>query len=442
MGQPEYKSVLFVEQTVGGELAKRLRELLHRLAPVMGFAVKVVERMGATLQSRFPQSGIWEGTQCGRNTCITCNQGAEQIEQCTKRSAVYENVCGLCDEGAGGKGAAKGGSNPDIPSVYVGETSRTIQERALEHWAAAKGSRKAREGSHIHKHMEQHHRGEQPKFYLKVAGFYRSALARQMAEAVRIRRRGGEGAVLNSKAEYNRCYVPRLRLVEEQEAIEVEQAEAEELQIVGEELDREDQSWERRKYMDRRSKNEAVGSNKPAEKHRREQGGEARPSKRRKYALIGEGWGAKTTSLNIRNPSSNIRSKDSNDGEEQGAIENRVVEQDDIKVPCNQEDQRHPPVDDPATIPAARSPLEVEEGCDNNPPPQVIPEVQGVPDAHPPTSSTIPDRDGSLDDMKTSDGPDQYIEYGEEEKLGEIPHFPVGGVAVEILRSVEVWEKV
>ena len=92
-----------MEQTVGGELAKRLRELLQRLAPVMGFTVKVVERMGATLQSRFPQSGIWEGTQCGRNTCITCNQGAEQIEQCTKRSAVYENVCGLCGEGAGGR---------------------------------------------------------------------------------------------------------------------------------------------------------------------------------------------------------------------------------------------------------------------------------------------------------------------------------------------------
>ena len=38
-----------------------------------------------------------------------------------------------------------------------------------------------------------------------------------MSKAVRIRRRGGEGAVLNSKAEFNRCYIPRLRLEEKEE---------------------------------------------------------------------------------------------------------------------------------------------------------------------------------------------------------------------------------
>ena len=37
-----------------------------------------------------------------------------------------------------------------------------------------------------------------------------------MAEAVRIRRRGGEGAILNSKAEFNRCHIPRLQLEEEE----------------------------------------------------------------------------------------------------------------------------------------------------------------------------------------------------------------------------------
>ena len=55
---PEYKSVLFVEQTPDGELARRLREVLQRLSPVMGFAVKVVERNGRTLQSKFQQSSL------------------------------------------------------------------------------------------------------------------------------------------------------------------------------------------------------------------------------------------------------------------------------------------------------------------------------------------------------------------------------------------------
>ena len=46
------------------------------------------------------------------------------------------------------------GANPEVPSIYVGETSHTIQERGLEHWAAARGSKKAREGSHKAKHQE------------------------------------------------------------------------------------------------------------------------------------------------------------------------------------------------------------------------------------------------------------------------------------------------
>ena len=40
----DYKTALFVEYKRNGELAARLRELTRRLAPVMGFAVKVVER--------------------------------------------------------------------------------------------------------------------------------------------------------------------------------------------------------------------------------------------------------------------------------------------------------------------------------------------------------------------------------------------------------------
>ena len=43
------KSVLYVEHTPDGELASRLRELLGRLAPTLGFEIKVVERTGTAL---------------------------------------------------------------------------------------------------------------------------------------------------------------------------------------------------------------------------------------------------------------------------------------------------------------------------------------------------------------------------------------------------------
>ena len=111
---------------------------------------------------------------------------------CTRKSLVYENICGKCNPGAGGKEEVKGGGDPEKPSIYVGETSRSVQERGVEHWAAATGSQKAREGSHIAKHMEQEHRGEEPNFILRAVKFYKTALARQTGEAVRIRRRGGK----------------------------------------------------------------------------------------------------------------------------------------------------------------------------------------------------------------------------------------------------------
>ena len=157
------KSVLFVENTRNGELAAQLREVISRLSPLLGFSIKVVERAGGALKNQFPQSSLWDGTPCGRSKCITCNQGSEMIAPCTRRSLVYENICSTCNKGAGSKGEVKGGGNPDLPSIYVGETSRSIQERGAEHWAAALGSRKAKEGSHMAKHVELAHKGRSPR---------------------------------------------------------------------------------------------------------------------------------------------------------------------------------------------------------------------------------------------------------------------------------------
>ena len=100
-----------------------------------------------------------------------------------------------------------------MTSTYVGETRRSIQERSEEHWAAFRtGSSK----SHILKHQNLEHGGAAPQFIMRAVSYHKTALSRQVAEAVRIRRRGGEGAILNSKAEYNRCHIPRLQMEEEE----------------------------------------------------------------------------------------------------------------------------------------------------------------------------------------------------------------------------------
>jgi len=63
------------------------------------------------------------------------------------------------------------------------------------------------------KHQILVHDGEDPPdFVMRVIKSSKTALERQVGEAVRIRRRGGEGAILNSKSEYLRCHIPRLQL--------------------------------------------------------------------------------------------------------------------------------------------------------------------------------------------------------------------------------------
>ena len=204
-----HKSVMFVEQTVGGSLASKLRELIDHLAPILGFSVKIVERTGSSIKSLFSQD-LYKGEKCGRGAeCITCSQPTDKAPPCTRPSLVYENVCLACNPGVepGKKWEQK---DEGEPSLYVGETSRSIQERSKEHWS---GLRSKSEKNHIWKHQMLAHGGSQePNFLMMPVKYHRTALARQVGEAVRIRRRGGEGALLNSKGEYNRSHIPRLTI--------------------------------------------------------------------------------------------------------------------------------------------------------------------------------------------------------------------------------------
>ena len=106
---------------------------------------------------------------------------------CTRVSVVYENFCTICNQEARGGQEAKTVEDAP-PSIYIGETSRSIQESALEHQPDL---RNTRERSH-NKHRVLHHEDKETPFMMKVVSFHKSALSRQAAEAVRIRRRGGE----------------------------------------------------------------------------------------------------------------------------------------------------------------------------------------------------------------------------------------------------------
>ena len=159
---------------------------------------------------------------------------------------LYENVCTRCVPGATSKEQLKEEelSAGEHPVIYVGEISRSILERAKEHWA---GCVKKKEDNHMYRHQSLVHGGEPVKFTMRVVGSHQSALSRQVSEAVRIRRRGGLGSILNSKSEYNRCHITRLRGEEKEEQELREQEMNEEEVRVGALLDGEQREWEQHK---------------------------------------------------------------------------------------------------------------------------------------------------------------------------------------------------
>ena len=113
------RSVIFVENTEGSELAKRIKVTLSRIHHILGFKIKVVEQTGSTLKSKFSLTNLWEGT-CSRPDCTTCTQGGDHAPPpCTKRSLLYENICLKCNPGAAGKEEMETTSSL-IPSIYVG----------------------------------------------------------------------------------------------------------------------------------------------------------------------------------------------------------------------------------------------------------------------------------------------------------------------------------
>ena len=94
---------------------------------------------------------------------------------------------------------------------YIGESNRSGYERGREH---IEQFRNMRDQSHLLKHYLQWHKDmdiEEMEVGMKVRSTFKSAIERQISEAVAISRAESEGTILmNSKAEYNRCKLPRL----------------------------------------------------------------------------------------------------------------------------------------------------------------------------------------------------------------------------------------
>ena len=137
---------------------------------------------------------------------------------------------------------------------------------------------------------------------MRAVSFHRSALSRQAAEAVRIRRRGGEGSILNSKGEFNRCFIPRLMIMEEDNLEEIRKIEEEDDRKIESWIQENQDSWERDKVKKRAEdmKRDLDGTSRKGQMKAKSprEGGDKYKSKERapkkiKYSLMEDDLGEK-----------------------------------------------------------------------------------------------------------------------------------------------------
>ena len=171
-----------------------------------------------------------------------------------------------------------------------------------EHW---RGWRLGKVDNHIAKHQHLHHGGDnQPKFVARAVRYHGSALQRQVGEAVRIRRRGGEAMILNSKSEYNRCKIPRL-VVEQVDEVALQQEEETRKRDVEERIMSTQAAWERNKTASRTKERKQLAKTTKVEKER---------GKRRTYTLVEDTWGEEESSnINKKQRRGTVSSQDIRD---------------------------------------------------------------------------------------------------------------------------------
>ena len=99
-----------------------------------GYRVRITETAGSQLCRILPYTNPWKGPDCQRANCYTCSQGDEKLVDCKQRNFLYESICQVCNPEEE-KSARKDGKVVSMEGVYVGESARSIYERAGEHWA-------------------------------------------------------------------------------------------------------------------------------------------------------------------------------------------------------------------------------------------------------------------------------------------------------------------
>ena len=132
---------------------------------------------------------------------------------CKSKNVVYESKCRICNPDIQPDGRQSEVAQPTgRDGIYIGETSRSLHERALEH---VKEGESFSHKSHIVKHWINTHPElpSPPEMVFSITGRYRDCLSRQVGEALRIHY--SQDNILNSKSEYRSNTITRLAIEED-----------------------------------------------------------------------------------------------------------------------------------------------------------------------------------------------------------------------------------
>ena len=97
---------------------------------------------GGSVLTNFFCKDLGKGMHCGRPVCPPCNGDSAVRGNCRARNVTYESVCTLCnptsrqeDDQMNIQHPGKESSIVTIPreGVYIGETSQSLHEHAVEH---------------------------------------------------------------------------------------------------------------------------------------------------------------------------------------------------------------------------------------------------------------------------------------------------------------------
>ena len=247
-------TVMFVPTTKRGLLTAKLKEQENKLVGITGFRMKYQESGGVQLGKLF-STDLARDLPCGRDQCWPCQTSKEgQQKKCKARSVLYETSCCICNPDVEMKQPSireeEDDNDPKVgkhdvadpsPSpmgrvgIYLGETSRSLHERAKEHVNDAKT---VHAKSHIVKHWLESHPdlNDPPTFRFQVKRCFKDCLTRQLSEAISINR--SKDMLLNSKNEYVTNCISRITVQEGavekklRERKEEESEKAEELKLL------------------------------------------------------------------------------------------------------------------------------------------------------------------------------------------------------------------